>query len=100
MQAHSIDRRSIRAVATVTVGAATAARYPGMVIINPAVPSETVKPEPMDVSSPIGRISVVTIEKIPIVTESTAAQPAVDERGDVAAPARDIDSVLWVEKRQ
>ncbi|MFG2020768.1 hypothetical protein [Actinomadura geliboluensis] len=42
----------------------------------------------------------MTIEKIPIVTESTAAQPAVDERGDVAAPAMDIDSVLWVEKRQ
>ncbi|WP_301174034.1 hypothetical protein [Actinomadura geliboluensis] len=37
----------------------------------------------------------MTIEKIPIVTESTAAQPAVDERGDVAAPGRDIDSVLW-----
>lgn len=84
----------------VTVGAATAAKHPGMVIINPAVPSDTVKPGPMEVSSPIGRISVVTIEKIPIVTESTAAQPAVDERGDVAVPAMDIDSVLWVEKLQ
>ncbi|WP_344586508.1 hypothetical protein [Actinomadura vinacea] len=42
----------------------------------------------------------MTIEKIPIVTESTAAQPVVDERDDVAVPTVDIDSVLWVGERQ
>ncbi|GGU06100.1 hypothetical protein GCM10010177_76750 [Actinomadura citrea] len=70
-----------------------------MVIISPAVPSETVKPEPMDVSSPIGRISVVTIAKIPIITESTAGQLATADRLDaeessVKEVAVDIGSVL------
>ncbi|WP_169809435.1 hypothetical protein [Actinomadura chibensis] len=38
----------------------------------------------------------MTIEKIPIVTESTAAQPVIDERDDGAVPTMDIDSVLLV----
>ncbi|MFI0927886.1 hypothetical protein ACH4TP_28705 [Streptomyces sp. NPDC021012] len=61
-------------MATVTKGAETAARNPGMVIMRPAIPSETVKLDPIDVSRPIGRISVVTIEKIPSITEITADQ--------------------------
>jgi len=71
---HSMRRRSTRPVATVTSGAATAATMPGMVISTPAVPSEMWKLEPMDVSRPIGRISVVTMEKIPMVTATTAHQ--------------------------
>ncbi|GAA2407712.1 hypothetical protein GCM10010433_02950 [Streptomyces pulveraceus] len=46
-----------------------------MVIIRPAVPSETAKSEPIDVSRPMGRISVVTIEKMPSMTEMTASRP-------------------------
>ena len=53
---------------------------PGIVIIRPAWPSEMWKPAPVGVSSPIGRISVVTIEKTPIITEVAASQPANGER--------------------
>ncbi|WP_442809642.1 hypothetical protein [Streptomyces sp. SR27] len=63
-------------MATVTKGAETAARNPGMVIMRPAIPSEMVKLDPIEVSRPIGRISVVTIEKIPSITEITASQEA------------------------
>lgn len=45
-----------------------------MVIMSPAVPSETVKLDPIEVSRPIGRISAVTTEKTPSVTETTAGQ--------------------------
>ncbi|GAA3091747.1 hypothetical protein GCM10017562_73670 [Streptomyces roseofulvus] len=51
-----------------------------MVIMRPAIPSETVKLDPIDVSSPMGRISVVTMEKIPAVTERTASQESRGER--------------------
>lgn len=62
----------MRPVATVTRGAEMAARNPGMVIISPAMPSEMVKLDPIEVSRPIGRISVVTMTKIPNITETTA----------------------------
>ncbi len=74
MKAHNMIRRSTRAVTAVTTGAATAARKPGMVISSPAVPSETAKLPPIEVSRPIGRISVVTTAKIPVATETTAYQ--------------------------
>ncbi|MFB8087407.1 hypothetical protein [Streptomyces sp. NPDC055992] len=45
-----------------------------MVIMSPAIPSETVKLDPIDVRRPIGRISVVTMAKIPSMTEMTASQ--------------------------
>ena len=64
-----------------------------MVIISPAVPSETVKPEPMDVSSPIGRISVVTIAKIPIITETTAGQLFEPDRADAGEPSAEAVTV-------
>ncbi|WP_245738105.1 hypothetical protein [Streptomyces sparsogenes] len=51
-----------------------------MVIISPAIPSETVKLEPMEVSKPMGRISVVTMENIPIITETTAGHEVVAGR--------------------
>ncbi|WP_306335615.1 hypothetical protein [Streptomyces sp. KL118A] len=51
-----------------------------MVIISPAMPSETAKLDPIDVRRPMGRISVVTIEKIPIITEITASHGASGER--------------------
>ncbi|MEU1665671.1 hypothetical protein ABZ547_19060 [Streptomyces sparsogenes] len=51
-----------------------------MVIISPAIPSETVKLEPMEVSKPMGRISVVTMENIPIITEITAGHEVVAGR--------------------
>ncbi|MFF0433824.1 hypothetical protein ACFYU9_16525 [Streptomyces sp. NPDC004327] len=82
-------------MATVTKGAETAARKPGMVIMRPAIPSETVKLDPIEVSSPIGRISVVTIEKIPSITDITAVQEAADERsggaGDRTEAVVDVD---------
>src|SRR3954452_67625 len=70
-------------------------------MVSPAVPSETVKPAPMEVSSPIGRISVVTIAKMPAVTANTAGQP---EEGETSRPvagevAVRIGSVLWSEER-
>ncbi|MFE7708528.1 hypothetical protein ACFU6I_22635 [Streptomyces sp. NPDC057486] len=74
-------------MATVTKGAETAARNPGMVIMRPAIPSEMVKLDPIEVSRPIGRISVVTIEKIPSITEITASQETKAERS-VGAGAR------------
>ncbi|GAA4586683.1 hypothetical protein GCM10010095_77300 [Streptomyces anthocyanicus] len=52
-----------------------------MVIIRPAIPSEMVKLEPIEVKRPIGRISVVMIEKIPNITEITASH---DTNGDRA----------------
>jgi hypothetical protein len=82
MNAHSIRRRSTRAVAAVTNGAETAARKPGIVIISPAIPSETVKSAPTDVSSPTGRISVVTSENSPAITETTAIHDATADRAD------------------
>ncbi|MEV8341614.1 hypothetical protein [Streptomyces niveus] len=63
-----------------TRGADTAASTPGTVIISPAVPSETPKLDPIDVSRPMGRISVVTTEKMPVVTERTASQEMSGER--------------------
>ncbi|MFB7545840.1 hypothetical protein ACFC0N_38785 [Streptomyces zaomyceticus] len=71
-------------MATVAKGAETAARNPGMVIMRPAIPSETVKLDPIEVSRPIGRISVVTIEKIPSITEITASQETEAERSSGA----------------
>jgi hypothetical protein len=68
----STHRRSIRPAATVTTGAATAATNPGTVMVQPAVPAETPNPVAIGVSSPIGRISVVTMAKIPTVTAKTA----------------------------
>ncbi|MEU0007965.1 hypothetical protein ABZ079_27730 [Streptomyces sp. NPDC006314] len=46
-----------------------------MVVISPAIPSETVKPDPIEVSRPSGRISVVTMAKIPGITETAAGHP-------------------------
>ncbi|GGS15406.1 hypothetical protein GCM10010221_10470 [Streptomyces parvus] len=51
-----------------------------MVIIRPAMPSETVKLDPMEVRSPIGRISVVTMEKIPSITDTTASHETSGDR--------------------
>ncbi|MET7528556.1 hypothetical protein ACFWB1_03220 [Streptomyces goshikiensis] len=51
-----------------------------MVIMRPAIPSEMVKLDPIDVRRPIGRISVVTMEKIPSITEMTASQETDGER--------------------
>ena len=67
----SMTRRSIRAVHTVMTGAATAATRPGSVIISPAVPSETVNVDAIGISSPMGRISAVTMTKMPSMTENT-----------------------------
>ncbi|MFB7425419.1 hypothetical protein ACFC0K_19280 [Streptomyces hydrogenans] len=68
-----------------TTGAETAASSPGMVIIRPAIPFEMVKLEPIDVRRPIGRISVVTMEKIPSMIEKTANQEMKVERSGDAA---------------
>ncbi|WP_261992002.1 hypothetical protein [Streptomyces sp. MS191] len=71
-----------------------------MVIIRPAIPSEMVKLDPIDVRRPIGRISVVTMEKIPSMTEMTASQETKGERsGDAGdrtegAVAVDMNPVL------
>ncbi|MFF5923380.1 hypothetical protein ACFY8C_34440 [Streptomyces flavochromogenes] len=51
-----------------------------MVIRRPAIPSEMVKLDPIDVRRPMGRISVVTMEKIPSITEMTASQEMKGER--------------------
>ncbi|MEV7612762.1 hypothetical protein [Streptomyces sp. NPDC089799] len=51
-----------------------------MVIMRPAIPSDTAKLDPIEVSRPIGRISAVTIEKIPSITEITAGQETKSER--------------------
>ncbi|MFG2140965.1 hypothetical protein [Streptomyces sp. NPDC048650] len=75
-----------------------------MAIIRPAIPSERVKLEPMEVSRPIGRISVVTIEKIPHIIETTASQEISGDRGDRTEGAAgsmemvvavDMNPVLW-----
>ncbi|WP_243279855.1 hypothetical protein [Streptomyces griseofuscus] len=55
-----------------------------MVIMRPAIPSEMVKLDPIEVSRPIGRISVVTMAKIPSITEMTASQEIKGERPDGA----------------
>ncbi|BDM74722.1 hypothetical protein HEK616_82090 (plasmid) [Streptomyces nigrescens] len=102
MNTQSMRRRSNRAVATVSRGAETAARSPGMVIIRPAIPSEMVKLDPIDVSRPIGKISVVTIEKSPSITEATASQPMRGDRvgnpvspeGVVAVVVEAMNSIL------
>ncbi|MFD8639269.1 hypothetical protein ACFV14_03065 [Streptomyces zaomyceticus] len=65
-----------------------------MVIMRPAIPSETVKLDPIDVRRPIGRISVVTMEKIPSMTEMTASQEMVGERsGDAGDGTEGVVSV-------
>ncbi|GAA2432651.1 hypothetical protein GCM10010388_20640 [Streptomyces mauvecolor] len=75
-----------------------------MVIVRPAMPSEMVKLDPIDVSRPMGRISVVTIEKIPNITDSTASQDRSAERAggaeassEVAIAVEDMAPVLCVE---
>jgi hypothetical protein len=72
-QAPSIDRLSNRAVATVATGAVTAATRPGTVIIRPDVPADTANSAAIGSNSPIGRISAVTITKIPAVMVDTAS---------------------------
>jgi len=47
----------------------------------------------MDVSRPIGRISVVTIEKIPIITDRTASHPINGDRVDVGLPPAEVVTV-------
>uniref|UniRef100_A0AAU2VHF2 Uncharacterized protein n=1 Tax=Streptomyces sp. NBC_00003 TaxID=2903608 RepID=A0AAU2VHF2_9ACTN len=67
-----------------------------MVIISPAMPSEMVKLDPIDVSRPMGRISVVTIEKTPNITDSTASH---DKNGDGAGGAKgSLEGVIAVEE--
>jgi hypothetical protein len=86
-------------VATVTSGAAIAARKPGMVIISPAIPSETVKLDPIEVSKPIGRISVVTMTKIPSITETTASHPISGDRGGKSLPLTEAVVVACMASR-
>ncbi|GAA2657988.1 hypothetical protein GCM10010400_14710 [Streptomyces aculeolatus] len=57
-----------------------------MVIMSPAIPSETAKAAPIPVRRPIGRISVVTIAKMPSVTAATAGQPRAAGPGRGPAP--------------
>ncbi|WP_260334353.1 hypothetical protein [Streptomyces beigongshangae] len=57
-----------------------------MVIISPAMPSEMVKLAPILVRSPIGRISVVTIEKMPSITATTANHPITGDRVGKSSP--------------
>ncbi|MFJ8443132.1 hypothetical protein [Kitasatospora griseola] len=57
-----------------------------MVIISPAIPSEMVKLDPIEVSRPIGRISVVTIEKIPSITDNTASHSITGDRAGRPVP--------------
>ncbi|MFD7552944.1 MULTISPECIES: hypothetical protein [unclassified Streptomyces] len=65
-----------------------------MVIMRPAIPSETVKLDPIDVRRPIGRISVVTMEKIPNIIEMTAGQEVKGERsGDERDWAEEVVAV-------
>ncbi|WP_244177754.1 hypothetical protein [Streptomyces atriruber] len=65
-----------------------------MVIISPAIPSEMAKLDPIDVRRPMGRISVVTIEKIPIITEITASHGTSGERCPAAgASAEEVVAV-------
>ncbi|GGQ98308.1 hypothetical protein [Kitasatospora griseola] len=75
-----------------------------MVIISPAIPSEMVKLDPIEVSRPIGRISVVTIEKIPSITDNTASHSITGDRAgrpvppgcEVAVVVEAMNSVLEV----
>ncbi|GAB1332207.1 hypothetical protein ACE1SV_65460 [Streptomyces sennicomposti] len=57
-----------------------------MVIISPAMPSETVKLAPTSVRSPMGRISVVTMEKMPSITATTASHRIAGERCGESVP--------------
>jgi hypothetical protein len=82
---HSRIRRSSRPAAMATAGADTAASTPGIAIVKPAVPSETPNVEPIEVNRPIGRISAVTMAKMPIATQTTANQPSI---GDLRASRR------------
>ncbi|GAA1673412.1 hypothetical protein GCM10009830_19640 [Glycomyces endophyticus] len=61
-----------------------------MVIMSPAVPSESAKPDPIAVSRPIGRISVVTIVKMPIITATTAGQARRSASTSVGLGAREV----------
>jgi hypothetical protein len=45
-----------------------------------------VKSAPISVRSPMGRISVVTMEKMPSVTATTASHPVTGERGRKSGP--------------
>src|SRR5882757_62681 len=93
---HSTDRRSSRRVATVTDGAAIAATIPGTVIVQPARPAGIWKLDPIGVSRPIGNISIVTIEKMPMVSALTANHPNNGDRvmGAVTADkARDLSAI-------
>ncbi|GHE01608.1 hypothetical protein GCM10010339_21680 [Streptomyces alanosinicus] len=64
-----------------------------MVIVSPAIPSETVKLDPIEVSRPIGRISVVTMAKIPSITETTASHPVSGDREDRSWPLTEAEVV-------
>ncbi|MCY1522218.1 hypothetical protein D9M68_570630 [compost metagenome] len=74
VSAISTVRRSSRPEATISAGPAKAASTPGMVIISPAVPSDTFRPRAMSVSRPMGMNSVDTIAKVPTAMEPTASQ--------------------------
>ncbi|GAA3646127.1 hypothetical protein GCM10022420_020950 [Streptomyces iranensis] len=65
-----------------------------MAIISPAIPSETVKLDPIEVSRPIGRISVVTVAKIPSITETTAGHPFSGARWGESWPSTEAVMVI------
>lgn len=71
-----------------------------MAIISPAFPSKTAKPyetaklDPIEVSRPIGRISVVAMAKIPSVTATTANHPISGDRGDRSWPLTEAVVVI------
>ncbi|CAM5575886.1 hypothetical protein SGRIM128S_02144 [Streptomyces griseomycini] len=54
-----------------------------MVLVGPAIPSETVELDPVEVSGePIGRITVVTMTKIPSIADTTAGpRPSAGTEG-------------------
>lgn len=74
VSAISTVRRSSRPEATMSAGPAKAASTPGMVIIRPAVPSDTFRPRAMSVKRPMGMNSVETMAKVPTAIEPTASQ--------------------------
>ncbi|GIH63872.1 hypothetical protein Msi02_46890 [Microbispora siamensis] len=53
-------------------------------MVSPVVPSEMPKSAPMAGSRPMGRISLVTMVKMPSMSEVTASQPMRGERGRVS----------------
>ena len=63
-----------------TAASATAATRPGSVIVSPAVPSEMANVVAIGISNPIGRISAVTMTKMPIMTETTPSHDLSDVR--------------------